>query len=269
MMNAFRSNCSILNCLAISLGLLSNTCCHADLFFSVEIVGEVEFNQINSGPLADVAVGETVFLFTAVDPSNFIDSPNFPTRGYPLSNPLGPYLTLFFEDSGVLVEDQIPANQTPFFVIRNDDPAVDGFFLSTNIDNPFGIPLNQSGQITQFTNDFSVTYSGDTLTSLNVEDAIGEYNFSGLSVFNWTINDGPFNAMGIVFTQMGIGEFFVDSFCEFPLGDTNHDNEVNLLDIGPFVDALLNNTFLCEADVNLDGVVDLLDVAPFVEILVG
>ena len=268
-MRIFRVSCLVPIFLTMSVGFFANTCCHADQFFQIEILGEVEFNQINSGPLADVAVGETVFLATTVDPSDFIDSPNFPTRGYPLSNPLGPDLALFFKDSGLLVADQIPANQTPFFVIRNDDPAVDGFFLSTNIDNPFGIPLDQQGQVAQFENDFSVTYSGDTLTSLNVEDAIGEYDFTGLSVFNWTINDGPFNAMGIVFTEMVIVEFFVDPFCDFPLGDINHDKVVNLLDVGPFVDALLTNTFLCEADVNLDGVVDLQDVGPFVELLVG
>ncbi len=35
------------------------------------------------------------------------------------------------------------------------------------------------------------------------------------------------------------------------LGDVNRDNEVNLLDVMPFVDLLVNQEYQCEADVNL------------------
>ena len=52
-------------------------------------------------------------------------------------------------------------------------------------------------------------------------------------------------------------------------GDVNMDGQINLLDVGPFVDAVSNGTFLCEADVNEDGNVDLLDVGPFVLLLSG
>ena len=51
------------------------------------------------------------------------------------------------------------------------------------------------------------------------------------------------------------------------LGDVNMDGIVNLLDVGPFVDALTNGTFIAEADVNQDGSVNLLDAGPFVDIL--
>ena len=53
------------------------------------------------------------------------------------------------------------------------------------------------------------------------------------------------------------------------LGDVNLDYEVNLLDVGPFVDILANSKFLPQADVNQDGAVDLLDVTPFVDLLSG
>ena len=52
-------------------------------------------------------------------------------------------------------------------------------------------------------------------------------------------------------------------------GDVNLDGEVSLLDVAPFVDALVNGIFSCEADVNEDGFVDLLDVDPFVTLLTG
>ena len=53
------------------------------------------------------------------------------------------------------------------------------------------------------------------------------------------------------------------------IGDTNHDGEVNLLDVAPFVQVLSKAGFLCEADINQDGFVNLLDVEPFVELLSG
>ena len=52
-------------------------------------------------------------------------------------------------------------------------------------------------------------------------------------------------------------------------GDVNMDGAVDLLDVSPFVDAITNSSFFCEADINGDGAVDLLDVVPFVEILSG
>ena len=53
--------------------------------------------------------------------------------------------------------------------------------------------------------------------------------------------------------------------CE--VGDVNGDGNVDLLDVGPFVDAITGGTFSCEADINEDGNVDLLDVGPFVTLL--
>ena len=53
------------------------------------------------------------------------------------------------------------------------------------------------------------------------------------------------------------------------LGDVNGDGEVNLLDVGPFVDAISSGTYIAEADINQDGSVNLLDVGPFIDILSG
>jgi hypothetical protein len=49
---------------------------------------------------------------------------------------------------------------------------------------------------------YYVTYAGDTLSSLNILDALGTYDFTNLTVFNWAVDDGRFNAVGIDFTQM-------------------------------------------------------------------
>ena len=51
------------------------------------------------------------------------------------------------------------------------------------------------------------------------------------------------------------------------LGDVNQDGTLDLLDVAPFVNLILDGVFQTEADINQDDVVDLLDVAPFVELL--
>ena len=52
-------------------------------------------------------------------------------------------------------------------------------------------------------------------------------------------------------------------------GDVNGDGEINLLDVGPFVDALSSGTYIPEADTNCDGELNLLDVGPFIDLLSG
>ena len=53
----------------------------------------------------------------------------------------------------------------------------------------------------------------------------------------------------------------------FVLGDVNCDGEVNLLDVSPFVDLIINAGFSDKADMNADGEINLLDVQPFVDLL--
>ena len=53
------------------------------------------------------------------------------------------------------------------------------------------------------------------------------------------------------------------------IGDLNGDGMINLLDVQPFIDALVSGSLVCEADINQDGMVDLLDVQPFVNLLAG
>ncbi len=56
-------------------------------------------------------------------------------------------------------------------------------------------------------------------------------------------------------------------FTSILLGDVNLDGNVNLLDVGPFIERIASANFQAEADCNQDGRVDLLDVEPFIDIL--
>ena len=53
------------------------------------------------------------------------------------------------------------------------------------------------------------------------------------------------------------------------LGDVNQNGLVELLDVAPFVELVINSEYQIEADMNQDGLVTLLDVALFVEALAG
>ena len=230
--------------------------------FDVQIRGEVEFNLVTNGVLGNVSTGDEVLVSFQLDSSNFVDSANFPTRGYVIDE--FSFLMDFGSGNSLGLQDGMPA--TSFFVLRDNDPAVDGFFLSTNLNFPNGLALEQAGQFGQFSAGFMVTYGGKTLPSLDIGDAAGSYGFKGLSVFNFVVDDGPFSPLGILFESMSISAFEV---CDFEIGDVNEDGNVNLLDVVPFVDLLSNGNFVCQADINMDGRVDLLDVVPFVQLLAG
>ena len=124
----------------------------------------------------------------------------------------------------------------------------------------FGNTSNGNGLILVFNDAFS---SYDLLTNLDTVTGFGVIvngvghettvgNFRLLQVFG----DATFTAT-------------VKADCPFQLGDVNEDGAVNLLDVGPFVDALFTDFFICQADTNQDGTVDLLDVSPFVSLLAG
>ena len=56
---------------------------------------------------------------------------------------------------------------------------------------------------------------------------------------------------------------------EILLGDVNCDRALDLLDVQPFIQLLMDNEFLDKADINEDGEVNLLDVGPFIDALSG
>lgn len=185
--------------LTIALALLTVSANAA--IVTVQVTGEVEFNQISSQPLSSVTSGSPATLTFQVDSNNYVDSPNFPTRGYVIDQSS---LSLTFPQTSVGLQNPFPAGETPYFVLRNNDPAVDGFFIANNTDFFSGLPINQSGIFGNFVNEYHVTYDGGTLASLNILDALGTYDYTDLQVFNWSLDDGPFNPMLINFTQMTI-----------------------------------------------------------------
>lgn len=188
----------------------------------ITVTGTVTFNLITLPPLSGVPVGAPATMTFEVDSDNYVNSPNFPTRGYIIEQ------SSFLLDFGAVqigLQDPFPPGETPYFVIRNNDPAVDGFIVSTDYNGPAGVPINQAHTNGVYYRDnFYVTYAGSTLPSLSILDALGTYGYTGLSTFNWTITRNGFDFVGIDFTQLEIAPL-----CQ---GDVNGDGCTNQSDLG-------------------------------------
>jgi hypothetical protein len=128
----------------------------------ITVTGTVEYDAIAAAPLGLVADGEPATLRFRVDSDSFVNSPSFPTRGYVIDKSS---FSLSFDSATVALPSPYPAGQTPYFVIRNNDPGVDGFMLSADVDDPVGVPLSQIGFFGNLTQSFYVTYGGTAPTT--------------------------------------------------------------------------------------------------------
>ncbi len=182
----------------------------------VQIRGVVDYSVIQ-GALAPVPDGAPVTLTFNVDSNNFLNSSNFPTRGYRIDlasfdlNVGGVHLTLNNPQSGGDV----------FFVLRDNDPAVDGFFISQGgVELPFPAEMQIPGLTPTHEFDFSRSFTvGTALHSLNILDAQGTYGFENMGSYLWTI--GRFGNPGAEFVYQSISITAVPepaSYALFALG---------------------------------------------------
>jgi hypothetical protein len=167
----------------------------------VTVTGVVEFNFIGDPPLSDVTSGDAVSLTFLVDANNFVDGIPGDTRGYVIDQSS---FLLSFAD-GIVSQglmDPFPAGETPFFTLADGIPVSDRFWVSTSTNSPGGVPLEQD----PFEANVDLGYVGDTLDSLDILDALGTYDFDGLTSFGfnlWAVF--PDNvSMGMVFSEMTI-----------------------------------------------------------------
>jgi hypothetical protein len=183
----------------LAFSLLVATTAQADVVM-VEAMGTVVFNGINEPPLSNVGSGEQVVMSFEVDSDNFVDGIPGDTRGYVIDQPT---FELSFS-SGLVIGllDPFPAGETPYFTLVEGFPVSDGFFVSTSPNSPGGVPLAQES----INFNLDLGYDGGTLNSLNILDALGTYNFTGLTRFGFNLwRIFPDNVvMDIEFAQMTI-----------------------------------------------------------------
>lgn len=166
---------------------------------NVLVRGVVDFNVIG-GNQAGIPPGAPVVMSFNVDSNNFVNSPNFPTRGYPLI--LGSF-SMTVGGQPITIDNPQPGGSTAYFVLRNNDPAVDGFVLSTSTDFPLPVSVHIPGLVPDHELNFLRTFNdGTALPSLNILDALGTYDQSNLSVYNWTV--GRFGNSGAEYEYQSI-----------------------------------------------------------------
>jgi len=106
--------------------------------------GSVVESNVIGGNQINVPDGAPVIMSFQVDSTNFLNSPSFPTRGYPIN------LSSFAMTAGGqpinITNPQVSG--TAYFVLRNNDPAVDGI-CRQNAGTPAigGGSGNTSGQL--------------------------------------------------------------------------------------------------------------------------
>ena len=230
----------------------------------VEIRGAVEYNQVRAPVTFNrdvVFPGDSVVVSFRVDSDDFVDSSFFPTRGYVVIP--DSYTIRFDAGTGPVIEpfpSPYPFGGTPFFVIRDNDPRVDGFFVSTDsVDYPYYyLWVDEPGRIeTFFQQTFEVTYPEERLPSLDIYDAVGSYDFDGLSSYYFTMLDGFADAMGLLYTQMTISRVPVEVPVDFRPGGC--PNPLNMRSAGVLPVAILGTgeldvTTLDPASIRLNGV---------------
>ncbi len=162
--------------LAATLVFCSNI--NADII-SVSITGQVGFNGISDPPLSGVSSGDSVEMSFTVDSDVFMDGVPGDTRGYEINQSS---FSLIF-DTPLEVGLVNPFPGTPYFTLVDGFPVSDGFFVSTSPFSPGGVPLEQD----PFNANLELGYDGSTLSSLDILDAVGEYDFDGLTRFGFTL----------------------------------------------------------------------------------
>jgi hypothetical protein len=176
------------------------TTARADIV-TVSVRGQVIQNLITTPPLNAAAVGNTGVMSFNVDSNNFVEGIPGDLRSYPI---IQSSFSLTFQPSGATVGlvNPFPAGQTPYFTLVDGFPVSDGFFVSTSTTSPGGVPLSQ----TPLQANLDLGYSGTTLSSLNILNAFGTYNFTGLTRFGFNIwQASPDNVrLNMDFQQMTI-----------------------------------------------------------------
>ncbi len=176
----------------VIVGLISATSFASAVPVQVTAFGSVGFNLIQ-GQLAGVQSGAPVTLSFQVDSNDFIDGPNFPVRGYAID------LSTFELNVGgvtVPVIDPQPFG-TPYFVLRDNDPAVDGIYLTRGgVEFPAPLAVTIPGLTPQHELSLARSFNvGTAFDSLDILDAVGSYGTEDIGSFLFTL--GRFGNAGL------------------------------------------------------------------------
>jgi hypothetical protein len=166
--------------IVLAVGMLMAATVQAEMV-NVTAMGTVVWNGIPEPPLSGVGAGEQVTMSFNVDSSNFVEGIPGDTRGYEID-----HASFMLSFSGGVTQGLLspfPGGQTPYFTLVEGFPVSDGFFVAISAVSPGGVPLEQE----DYKFNLDLGYEGSTLTSLDILDALGVYDFTGLTRFGLTL----------------------------------------------------------------------------------
>lgn len=184
--------------LSLAGGALLACAASAGVPVQVDITGTVLFNSITAPPLSGVTSGQSVLMSFLVNSNTFEEDIPGDVRAYNIDRPS---FSMNFS-GGVSVGLLDPFPGEAYFGVIDGFPVSDGFFVSSSTVSPGGVALEQ----TPFNANVRVGYVGTTLSSLDILDAVGSYDFTGLTSFEFTLwNAFPDNVrMEIEFSRLTI-----------------------------------------------------------------
>ena len=212
---------------------------------TITVQGEVASSRISTGPLAAVFAGDSATLTFQVDSDVFFDAAPGDLRNYTVNNDS---FSLDFSS----VSTTIATGTEAYFTVVDGFPVSDGFILSTSRFSSGGVPLVDA----PFQLGYDLGYEGATLGSLDILDALGVYEYVGLTRFNFTLWQAfPDNVvMEINFTSMEIAS-------DACIADFDGDGELTLFDFLAFQNAFDAGDLT--ADFDGDGSLTLFDFLAF------
>ena len=175
--------------LVLTVAVLCPALAQADPY-QVTITSTVAEVANSTGIQAYMPVGSAVTMSFMVDSTNFSNNPSFPTRGYVIDP------TSFSLTAGT-ANVQVSLASPTYFVLRNNDPRTDGFFLSSNTSFDSDFTATVPGMSQTFSLNFHQSWqeggAGTTstkLNSLNIADAVGSFTPAGISVYQFDLQIG-------------------------------------------------------------------------------
>lgn len=204
---------------------------------------------------ADVSgTGNYALANTTIENGAFINLPkNQKPDSIRLTNSTYAFLSMQNGDAFAKQFGGDDGNDPDFFIVR-----LQGF----SADNATGKML---GEVVFYLADFRFAdnendFIVDSWECVDLQ-ALGNVQSIGFSLDSSDVGDFGINTPAYVaFDELRLTPALL-------LGDINQDGVVDLLDVAPFVDLIVNTEFQSEADINNDGEVNLLDVEPFVKLI--
>ncbi|WP_077037947.1 PEP-CTERM sorting domain-containing protein [Pelomonas sp. KK5] len=156
--------------------------------YKVTLTSTVSEVDSQTGIANLIPKGSTVQMSFLLNSTNYQNDPQWPTRGYVVD-----MSTVSFAANGVAITVD-PAkgstgNTLPvYFVLRNNDPKVDGVFLANNTTTDTDFTAHVAGMGTDFQFNFHETWLGGTqFNSLNIADNTGSWGSKNLSVYEFDL----------------------------------------------------------------------------------